>query len=101
MAACVTSCHTDKRSCGSAHPNSALMTHAGPFAKKQRMFSWNAPATYYAELATPKLEGPIRDQESENFYRVDPPPHVGAASASSHQHHAAALVVPDLLMILP
>ena len=63
-----------------------MMTPAGPFAEKQRMFSWNAPATYYTELATPKLEGPIPDQESENFYRVDPPQHVSAGLVLLHRH---------------
>lgn len=65
---------------------SALMAPVGPFAQKQRMFSWNAPATYYAELATPKLERPIPDQESEDFYRMDPPQHVSEGLALLHRH---------------
>ena len=76
------------RSPGTAltHTQSALITPAGPFAHKQRMFSWNAPATYYTELATTKLEGPIPDQESEDFYRVDPPQHVSEGLALLHLH---------------
>ena len=50
------------------------------------MFSWNAPATYYTELATPKLERPIPDQESEDLYRVDLPQHVSQGLALLHRH---------------
>lgn len=52
------------------------MCPAGPYVNKQRMFAWNAPNTYYRELAGGGLMAPSPDQDSEDYFRTDAPPKV-------------------------
>lgn len=46
---------------------------AGPFKGKKRMFSWNAPKTYYKELTTPRLERSLDDRLDSKLFRTDAP----------------------------
>jgi hypothetical protein len=40
------------------------------------MFAWNAPNTYYRELAGGGLLGPTPDQDSVDLFRTDAPQRV-------------------------
>jgi hypothetical protein len=83
----------------------SVSCRAAPYKDKQRMFAWNAPNTYYRELAGGGLMGPSADQDSEDYFRTDAPPKVSAAHAPvlalnpSTCHTAAAPVATVVFQI--
>lgn len=62
--------------------NACFGLPAGPFMGKKRMFSWNAPNTYYKELATQRLERSLDDKHDSKLFRTDAPKVVRAFGPS-------------------